>query len=197
MIAADPHQGGATWAVFQYLLGLRRLGHEVVFVEPIAAKALRPSGEDFERSENAAYFRTVAREFGFESQAALLLASTERTVGLSYCELRDFAARADLLINISGMLADPALIEAIPRRVYLDLDPAFIQLWQAACNVDMRFSAHTHFVTVGLGLGTPECPVPTCGLRWEKTLQPVVLDQWPVASEIRHDALTTVGNWRG
>ena len=35
MIAADPYQGGATWAVLQYLLGLRRLGHRVCFVEPM------------------------------------------------------------------------------------------------------------------------------------------------------------------
>jgi len=37
MIAADPFQGGATWAVLQYVLGLKRLGHAAVFVEPVAA----------------------------------------------------------------------------------------------------------------------------------------------------------------
>ena len=36
MIAAVPHQGGATWAVLQYLLGFRQLGHEVYLVEPLA-----------------------------------------------------------------------------------------------------------------------------------------------------------------
>jgi hypothetical protein len=35
MIAADPNQGGAAWAVLQYVLGLKRLGHDVYFVEPI------------------------------------------------------------------------------------------------------------------------------------------------------------------
>ncbi len=34
-IAATPWQGGATWAVLQYLLGLRRLGCGVYFVEPL------------------------------------------------------------------------------------------------------------------------------------------------------------------
>ena len=33
MVAAAPHQGGATWAVLQYLLGFKRLGHDVYFVE--------------------------------------------------------------------------------------------------------------------------------------------------------------------
>ena len=38
MIAATPWQGGATWAVLQYLLGLRRLGCEVYFVEPVEGR---------------------------------------------------------------------------------------------------------------------------------------------------------------
>jgi hypothetical protein len=160
-------------------------------------KSLRPDREDFEGSVNARYFRSVVRGFGLEAHGALLLAGTERTVGLPYAELRAFARRADILFNVSGMLTDSALLERIPRRVYFDLDPAFIQLWQAVCDVDMRFSAHNDFVTVGLNLGLPECPMPTCGLEWKKTLQPVVLEEWPVAHEPPGDALTTVGNWRG
>jgi hypothetical protein len=197
MIAADPHQGGATWAVLQYLLGLRRLGHDVYFVEPIREASLRPAGSDFGSSENAAYFGEITRDFGFERRSALLLADSGQTVGLSYAELSAIARRADVLINISGMLTDPRLIEPIPRRVYLDLDPAFIQLWHSAYQIDMRFAAHTHFVTIGVAIGTPTCPVPECGVRWTKTLQPVVLEEWPVATRIETDALTTIGNWRG
>src|SRR2546428_6112757 len=147
MIAADPNQGGATWAVLQYLLGLRQLGHEVFFIEPIAEKSLRPRGVDFSETENARYFRDVARDFSLEKNAALLVADTQRTIGLTHAELRGVAKRADVLLNVSGMLTDPALLEPIPRRVYLDLDPAFIQLWHAACGIDMRFGSHTHFVT--------------------------------------------------
>jgi len=84
MIAADPNQGGATWAVLQYLLGFRRLGHEVIFVEPIKASALRANGSSFESSENARYFQETIREFGLDQQAALLLTDTHKTVGLTY-----------------------------------------------------------------------------------------------------------------
>src|SRR5262249_50811310 len=73
----------------------------------------------------------------------------------------------------------------------------FIQLWHATQGIDMRFAAHTHFVTIGQAIGRPGCAVPTCGLRWIPTTQPVVLDHWPPAGPITHDALTTVGNWRG
>jgi hypothetical protein len=197
MIAADTYQGGATWAVLQYLLGFRRLGHHVYLIEPIPPSALRPRGVDLARSVNAAYFQAVAAEFGLGETAALLLAGTRQTVGLDYAGLCRAAARADLLVNISGMLTEQDLLAPVPVRVYLDLDPAFVQLWHAAQGIDMRFAGHTHFVTVGRAVGTPGCDVPTCGLAWITTWQPVVLAQWPAADLVVHHALTTVGNWRG
>jgi hypothetical protein len=77
------------------------------------------------------------------------------------------------------------------------VDPAFTQLWSAVQGIDMRFAGHTHFVTIGLGIGDPDSPVPTCGLNWIKTRQPIVLDHWPKAQAVTRNALTTVGNWRG
>ena len=197
MIAGDPHHGGATWAVLQYLLGFKRLGYDVYFIEPIAETAFRPDAVGLSRSVNARYFATVVADFGLERTSALLLTGTQQTVGLPYGALVAATSRADVLFNISGMLTDEALLADIPVRVYLDLDPAFNQLWQAVDDIDMRFGAHTQFVTVGQAIGTPDCEVPTCQRDWVGTLPPVVLSHWPVATETRCDALTTVGNWRG
>ena len=196
MIAADPHQGGATWAVLQYLIGLREIGHDVYFVEPIRRKNLRGSGATLIESDNAAYFQRVMREHGFADRSALLLEGSAETIGLSYSQLRAVAAHTDVLFNVSGMLQDERLIAAIPTRVYLDLDPAFIQLWAAEYGIDMRFSAHNRFVTVGQAIGEPDCAIPTCGVTWRKTVQPVVLSSWPVADSVEIDAFTSVGNWR-
>jgi hypothetical protein len=195
MVAGDPGQGGAAWAVLQYLLGFDRLGHEVVFVEQCAESDLEPEGEVLRRSRNAAYFGQVMAEHGLESTSALLLAGTEETVGVDYARLVEMTAEADLLVNISGILTDDRITSGIPVRVYLDLDPAFNQLWQVS-GIDMRFDGHTHFVTVGQAVGSADCPVPTCGLDWIPTVPPVVLDRWPREERIAHDAFTTVGNWR-
>jgi hypothetical protein len=184
MVAGDPGHGGATWAVLQYVLGLRRLGHDVLLVEPV----------DEIRAESERYFRQVAAEFGLERRAALL-APGGVTVGVASSELRQRVREADLLLNASGLLRDPDLLEPIPRRVYLDLDPVFNQLWHEQ-GIDVGFVGHTHHVTVGQAIGTDGCSVPTCGIDWTTTLQPVVLSEWPLADGIRHDALTTVGNWR-
>jgi hypothetical protein len=197
LIAGDPDQGGATWAVLQYLLGFQRLGHEVVFVEPVQAKSLWPAGISLQDSVNARYFLQALQYFGLVGKGALLLKDTRQTVGMDYGQLQRAAERADVLVNISGMLTDPELLRHIPVRVYLDLDPAFIQLWHTVQGIDMRFDAHTHFVTVGQAIGGPDCTVPTCGRAWITTLQPILLAYWPVADHITYDGLTTVGNWRG
>jgi hypothetical protein len=194
MLAGDPHQGGATWAVLQYILGLLQLGHDVYFVEPVAANKI-PACERA-ASATSSYFSAVVRQFGLEARAALLTRGGTKTIGLPYDSLRAIAAQTDLLINISGMLSDPALLDPIPVRLYLDLDPGFNQLWQAVEHIDMGFGGHTHFATVGLAIGGTDCDIPTCGLTWIPTPQPVVLSEWPAGERVTIDAFTTVGNWR-
>src|SRR5436305_1889983 len=100
MIADVPYQGGATWAVLQYLLGLRRLGHDVYFVEPVSEAVLSPSKSSGELTQSASitYFQQVMAEFGLEEKSALLLTGTKQTVGLDYERLRQISARTDLLI---------------------------------------------------------------------------------------------------
>jgi hypothetical protein len=183
MVAGDPRQGGATWAVLQYFHGLRELGHDVALVEPLR----RPLD-----SAVAEYFDSLALP---ERRAALLLAGSRETIGMGYEEIAEFAHGADLLVNVSGMLADQQILEAVPIRAFLDLDPGFNQIWELT-GEEMGFDRHTHFVSVGQLLGTPGCRVPSCGRRWIKTLPPVVLDRWPATAPPVSEAFTTIGHWR-
>jgi hypothetical protein len=169
MVAGDPGQGGATWAVLQYVLGLQRLGHDAHLVEPVPHPSL----------ETTTYFHAITTRFGVHGE---LLRRPESQ--------KDF----DVVLNISGLL-DPESIAAIPIRVYIDLDPGFNQLWHQD-GIDRRFDGHTHFVTVGQAIGRAGCDVPTHGLRWIGTFPPVVLDEWPRSNDVEADALTTVANFR-
>jgi hypothetical protein len=181
---AGHQQGGLAWLVLQYVLGFRRLGLDVYLVEPV--DELTPPV--------VAYFREVTAAFALEDRAALVVKGSRETAGLAYDELPH---DADVLLNFAGVLEHEELTGRVAARVYLDLDPAFTQLWQDVEGIDMRFDDHTHFVTVGLGLGSPDCVIPTCGREWLTTVPPVVLGQWPVADGLACDALTTVANWRG
>jgi hypothetical protein len=185
MVAGDPEQGGASWSILQYLFGFRALGHEVRLVEPVDRLDPRV----------VSYFDQLVREFELEGKAALLVRDGEETVGAPYKELTAWARETDILFNVSGMLRDEELVGPPPLRVFLDLDPAFNQLWHAE-GIEMGFDLHNRFATVGLGLGEPECPVPTGGREWIKTLPPVFLPRWPQVTA-PGNAFTTVGNWRG
>jgi hypothetical protein len=196
MVAGVPDRGGAAWAVLQYVLGLRQLGREVHLVEEVAPAALTPAGSSLERSNNARYFAAVARAFGIERHATLVLSGTRQRIGLPYGDLMQVCARAGVLVNLSGALADPDLMLLPPIRLYVDLDPAFTQLW-ASDGVEVRLAGHTHYATVGLEIGTPRCAVPTCGVEWFHTEPPVVLSQWPPVSEPARRDWTTVAHWRG
>jgi len=170
MVAGNPDQGGAAWAVLQYVLGLLHLGHKVQLVEPIHS----PS------DETRAYFDAVTKQFALNSELMT--------------EARHFR-NFDVVLNISGMLSVES-ISSIRRRVYLDLDPAFNQLWHAD-GIDRGLDGHTHYFTVGQAIGRPECTVPTLGRSWIPTLPPVVLEHWPRADVAATTGLTTVGNLRG
>jgi hypothetical protein len=186
MVAGDPRQGGATWAVLQYVEGLSALGHEVLVIEPVAPEALAPDGEV------ATYLRSLRRLAG---RSALLAGDgSRRTLGLPYRRLEQFAAGADLLLDVSGMLRDERLLEAIPVRAFLDLDPGFNQVWGEQ-GFDLGLDRHTHCVSVGTRIGAADCPIPTHGRAWIPTLPPVALPDWPFA-EGPGQAWTTVGNWR-
>ena len=182
MVAATPRQGGATWAVLQYLLGLRRLGHRAYLVEPIGDLT----------AERVTWCREVMARHGLAG-AWCLVADDGTTAGLTRPELDELAGRADVLLNVAGMLTDASVLDRVPVRAYLDLDPAFVQLWQAVDGVDMRFDAHTHFVTVADAVGRT---IPDCGRSWLTTLPPVVLEAWSPATALEHPGLTTVANWR-
>jgi len=182
-MAGVPGQGGATWAVLQYLHGFAALGHDVLFVEPAEASV-----------EVVGYFEAVVTAEGLSGRAALLHPG-RRTTGVGYADAVRFAARADVLVNLAGVLADPELTEPVARRVFVDLDPAFTQLWQAQ-GIDVGLSGHDGYFTVGPAVGTAACPVPDGGVRWRPTRPPVVLDRWPAADGPARHGWTTVGHWR-
>ena len=165
MVCGDPWQAGASWAVAQYVLGLRRLGHDVWLIEPIDGEL------------DAGYAQEVVRAFDLDGRVAFVRRETgEVMFGVERETI--VAHRFDALLNVAGMLQDDELVARIPVRVYLDLDPAFTQLWHAVEGIDMHFGGHTHFVTVGQAIGSDACPIPDCDVEWIHTVPPIVLEPW-------------------
>lgn len=187
-LANKPRNGGEAWVRMSWVEGFRRLGFDVVFVEQM----------DRERTPASAveYFERTVAEFGLRGSAALLDETGARVTGLAPEETREHVGEALALVNISGNLALPALLAAARRRVYVDLDPAFTQIWTARGSDAARLAGHDVYFTVGENVGSPGCSIPTVGIDWRPLPPPVVLDRWPVVATEPSAPLTTVTTWR-
>jgi len=184
------------WSVLQYVLGLRAMGHAVHFLEPFrwASSTQRKS---FELLADARYAQRVLSAAGLDGQWSFIDPDTRVSYPRPYADLVDIARSTDVLINISGLLsAVEELVQLVPIRVYVDVDPVYTQLWQEVEGVDMGLSGHTHHVTYALAAGFGGSRVPSCGVHWIRSLPPVVLRHWPVARPRRNGSVTSVGNWR-
>lgn len=199
-IASHPLCGaGNTWAFLQYVLGLRSLGFEVYYVEHLAADQCiddQWNRVDFNSSANARYFRQIMARFDLTESSSLLEFNGPGCVGLGRREVEKLATGVDLLINLSGHMHFSWILSSVRRRMYIDMDPGYTQIWHEQYGVDMNLRNHDVHVTVGLNLGEADCPFPTCGIRWHKTLPPVVLEHW-TAAEIPRHVYSTIAEWRG
>ena len=195
---AGPGYGGNTWAFLQYVLGLRRLGFDAYYIEQIAPeKCVDEDGQRvcFAHSVNASHFRTLIDRFDLADHAALFDRDDSGSVGLSLAQLERLAPDIDLLINLSGNLRRESILTKVRKRMYLDMDPGYTQIWQEL-GFDIYLRGHDVYVTTGLNLGKTDCPFPTCGIRWESTLPPVVLCEW-LTNQVPGLAYSTIADWRG
>jgi hypothetical protein len=190
--------GGLTWVLLQYLLGFKQLGWDVLFLDRLEPEmcvdaAGRPC--PLERSINLEYLTEVMDRFGLGDAFSLSCGDGGARAGLSREEVVARATRAPLILNVMGVLTDRDILDLPTRRVFLDIDPGFGQMWRELGLAD-QFAGHDAYVTIGENIGRPDCTVPTCGLEWITTPQPVVLDEWP-AHDGGSGQFTTVASWRG
>jgi hypothetical protein len=197
-VAQRPGNGGHTWVFLQYVLGLRDLGWEVVFLDRLEPEMCfdgqgRPClAED---SVNLRYFEQIVQRFGLGDAYALLYDGAKGCRGMAPEELRSRIEASALLLNVNGFITDDEILGRARRRVFLDIDPGFGQMWRELGLHD-GFRGHDAYVTVGENIGGPDCTIPTCGLEWITTPQPVVLELWPPRAD-GGARFTSVASWRG
>jgi hypothetical protein len=174
----------------QFLLGFRRLGYDVLFLDRVDEEMAITHSEGFHLDQN------ILAPYDLDKSLVVLHSAGDIPIGMQWHELVDRLRHSVLFLNFMGFVRDERVLEAAKRRVFFDLDPGFGQMWRELSLVDV-LAEHDAFVTVGRNIGRPECDVPTCGLDWVTTVQPVVLEEWPPVSLARPGPFTTVGAWRG
>jgi hypothetical protein len=180
----------------QYLLGLRRLGWDILFVDRLEpALCTDRQGQRClpEHAVSFRYFVDVMARFGFGESFSVEVG--QHFLGLSRSDVIGRVRRSALLLNIMGYCKDEAILAAASRRVFLDIDPGFGQMW---CELKLHdlFRGHDAFVTIGESIGRADCEIPTCGLKWITTPQPIVLEAWPF-QKAPGQGVTSIISWRG
>ena len=191
--------GGVAWQFLHYLLGLKRLGYEVFYVEDSARDVYDPQKNDFTSNADA-NVKAVApflESHGFADRWCFRSHASNRCFGLSEPQLDQLYREADVFLNVTGAQEIRDEHMKIPRRIYVETDPVVSQIKVAEGDATTiaHLSAHdTHF-TFGESIGQADCPLPTGGFKWLATRQPVCVDLWENNFE-SGDRYTTIGTWK-
>jgi hypothetical protein len=183
-------RGGQAMRVLQVLEGLRRLGHDVLFVEYL---------DEPPEPDAIAYFHEALRGRWSPAHAALLDSATgDAHAGMDADAVASFAAGAEALILLAAHYRrEPwPLLEDVRPRILFEQDPGYTHLWAADGDPAEIFGEHDIYFTVGANVGTSRSGLPTVGIEWRALWPPVVLDWWPVAGAVERDRFTTIGAWR-
>jgi len=197
-IASYPlHAAGNTWAFLQWVLGFRQAGWDVWMVEDVAsAKCIDADGHTCSpaSSANLAHWNAVVQEFGLKGRATLLFDGQSPELP----DLLRFTHEAEFFFNISGHFRHRDVLGAAREKIYVDLDPAFTQIWAEVYQIDMNFAGHDKFVSIGRHLGRKECRAPLAGRAWLPVGVPVVLNHFTQPNaDPPGDAWTTFTHWYG
>jgi hypothetical protein len=191
--------GGQVWMMLHYVLGLTRLGHEVLFLEDTSDWSypfdpVRGYGE-VDSSFGRKVLENIFNHYGLSGRWAYNSILENRLYGISQQELDRFCGQADLLLNISGV--NPLRDNYMRCRVkaIIDTDPVFTQV-KIAEDEALRsyYQAHDVRFTYGCNLPSGKVKVPLSGMDWKPILPPVILGEWmPLASPGK--GYCTIGSW--
>jgi hypothetical protein len=194
---------GVIWQTLHYLIGFRRLGYDVYYVETHGIKPwwtfFKGEGDDG-WTRASAFVDGVMRRFDLTGRWAIdTVHGDARCVGMSRGALRDLYREAELIVNLHGGTEPRPEHSETGRLIYLETDPVEVQieLYHHKPEAIAYLEPHRALFTFGENYGRPDCSLPVSDrFRFRPTRQPVVLDFWRSDGQPAGPAFTTIGNWR-
>ncbi len=193
--------GGMTWHHLQYVVGLKKLGHDVYFLED-SGDTLYSCYDpvrhvtDTDASYGLKYAEGVFRNVGLEDRWCYFDAHSNCWKGPLKNSIKEKISNAEVLINLSCSNTPREWFAKIPKRILIDTDPVFTQIRNLTEKNRNELSlSHNAFFTFGENFGKQGCGIPDDGFPWIPTRQPVVIDMWKVTQERPAADWTTVMQW--
>ena len=192
--------GGMAWHHLQYVIGLKNMGHQVLFLEDSDGYASCYNPLTYEVTIDPSYglqfCKHLFTQHNLQYNWSYYDEHSNSWFGLSKKAVESFCKKADVVLNLSGINRIREWWSKIPARFYIDTDPAFTQVKHLTNNAALESAkAHTHFATYGEHFGKAICAVPNDGFDWKPTRQPVVLSKWKVSQPTQNRHWTTVMQW--
>jgi hypothetical protein len=165
-------RSGELLACLQYLLGLRLLGHEVVYLEERGpGLCLGDPRQGTLPVTGIARVRDMLDRLRLSIPVVWVDADAGLVAGMVWSQLRERLAAADLLLDI-GSPCSLEQRELPARRAFVDTDPLIAHFGRFA-----EVGYDTHF-TYALASGCGDCGAPATQIEWIPTLPPVVPSLW-------------------
>ena len=193
--------GGMAWHHLQYIMGLKRLGHHVCFLEDSGDTEYAcydPSRHvtGIDPSYGLKYAADCFTRLGIGDVWAYYDAHTDKWHGPAASRASQLIDDADLLINLSCSHVVRPWFEKVPIRALVDTDPLYTQIRNLQDPDRKALSVHhNRFFSFGENIGTPHAGIPDDGFPWTATRQPIFLDAWPYSQPPANASLTTVMQW--
>lgn len=194
--------GGQAWANLQYLLGLRALGHDAYYLEDVGDWSRTYDWEAGQHTDSldypAQYIRQSLQPHGFGDKWIYRAGGESR--GMTIDQLHQLCREAQLLLlrGIPMIVWRPEY-DLAQRRAFIDIDPGFtqIRLFHEEPAFVETLGRCEQLFTIGQRIGKPDCPIPTVGREWHKTVSPVAVEAWPTVPVSDHAPFSTIVRWRG
>ncbi|HSQ28982.1 MAG TPA: glycosyltransferase family 2 protein [Gemmatimonadaceae bacterium] len=192
---------GVIWQTLHYLLGFRRLGYDVIYVEA-HARAPAPfmdTPTDPGTARAAEFLRDLMSRYDLADRWAYhALHESGGCFGMGLAELRRAYESASAIVNLHGGTAPLDEHVATGRLILVATDPGLleVELWTGRPETLRFLDAHCAAFTFGENYGRPVSGLPFSDrFSLLPTRQPVVPELWetvaPAGSHYR-----TVANWR-
>jgi hypothetical protein len=160
--AAKYREGGGNFSVpLQWMLGLRRLKLDVIWLE------LLPSTDNVLADQsNIRNFQRQLRANGLAGRYCLLYQKPAadrhdldslQCIGISKRELLNRLGGPNVLLNLAYSIHPPLLLK-FERRIFCDLDPSEIFYWMTKMEIGQSY--HHEFWTIGLNVHADDCQLP-------------------------------------
>ncbi len=187
--------GGLVWHHFQYALGLKLLGHDVLFLEFSDDYPSCYNPISYELTTDPTYglkfIDSIFSNHDLKHQWAYFDGYSNRWFGKSKMEVENFSSKADIVLNISGINQWHELLQNIPVKAFIDTDPLFTQI-RLLKDPERNAIAREHdiFFSFGENIGNTDCLIPSSQYPWKTTRQPVIPRLWD-----HQKKPTSNGNW--